>query len=465
MSLNTDATGRFWLENQNTHCVGLTPVNRLKHSWHQSIKLVYHIFKALGMQTHPNKTFLGKANKRFDSLGFANRPTGLTVSGTALSRRDTKLAQLYEQGASKKRIGLFLARWLGWGAGMLATSTVTATATLCPGATIGTLSGNPVAFSACSPNGGTYLIDVFFANNTLMLYSHQCGSLSPDLCTSAVDANTALADIGTNKLIDVGASYTGDCASENYDSASPMLSAPPNSVYCGQSSGNGDNTLYIRVQWDGTNLSFIDNKGPWYDTDTTTTMVEIASLHMRTSDSGNVIRWQTATELDNAGFDVQRERPDGTWVTLNKTLIKAKGDASEYEFVDTTAQHGITYRYRLEDIDLSGVRSYHIVETITITATAPFSFSSQPTKSKSPQLRPHASCGTATTAIITDFNTHGTRALSSAYPPTVGIPQPNSHVRSRCGMRSPKNIRAKLSTGGCKVAMTTRILMPPKCVA
>jgi len=46
--------------------------------------------------------------------GFAICPTGLTVSDAALSRRDKKIAQLYEQGASKRRIGVYLARWLGW---------------------------------------------------------------------------------------------------------------------------------------------------------------------------------------------------------------------------------------------------------------------------------------------------------------------------------------------------------------
>jgi len=41
-------------------------------------------------------------------------PTGLTVSDAALSRRDKKITRLYEQGASKRRVGLYLARWLGW---------------------------------------------------------------------------------------------------------------------------------------------------------------------------------------------------------------------------------------------------------------------------------------------------------------------------------------------------------------
>jgi len=85
-----------------------------RHGLRKSVKMVYGVLDALGMQTHPDKTFIGKGNKGFDFLGFAICPTGLTVSDAALSRRDTLIATLYEQGASKRRIRLYLARWLGW---------------------------------------------------------------------------------------------------------------------------------------------------------------------------------------------------------------------------------------------------------------------------------------------------------------------------------------------------------------
>jgi hypothetical protein len=63
---------------------------------------------------HPDKTYFGKVAKGFDWLGFHCCPTGITVSEAALSRRDKKLARLYEQKASKKHIALYLALWLGW---------------------------------------------------------------------------------------------------------------------------------------------------------------------------------------------------------------------------------------------------------------------------------------------------------------------------------------------------------------
>jgi Fibronectin type III domain len=46
----------------------------------------------------------------------------IKILSTTLSRRDTKISRLYEQGASKQRIGKYLARWLGWGSLVLMTS-------------------------------------------------------------------------------------------------------------------------------------------------------------------------------------------------------------------------------------------------------------------------------------------------------------------------------------------------------
>ncbi len=58
-----------------------------------------------------NRLLLNKwVKKGLNFLGFAICPTGLTVYDAALSRRDKKIAQLYEHGASEGRIGLYLAR-------------------------------------------------------------------------------------------------------------------------------------------------------------------------------------------------------------------------------------------------------------------------------------------------------------------------------------------------------------------
>lgn len=85
-----------------------------RRSLRKALKAQYAVLQALGVWAHPDKTFIGKVAKGFDFLGFHCCPTGMRVSGAALSRRDQKIARLYEQGASPRRIGRYLARWLGW---------------------------------------------------------------------------------------------------------------------------------------------------------------------------------------------------------------------------------------------------------------------------------------------------------------------------------------------------------------
>jgi len=140
-------------------------IQEKRHGLGKSVKKVYSVLDALGMQTHPVKTFIGKGNKGFDFLGFAICPTGLTVSDAALSRRDTKIATLFEQGASKRRIGLYLARWLGW-------ASITAAA-----------AWHGLAFAACpavSPN------------------SDWCACSPPSLaCRNGPTADSAVAILGT----------------------------------------------------------------------------------------------------------------------------------------------------------------------------------------------------------------------------------------------------------------------------
>jgi photosystem II stability/assembly factor-like uncharacterized protein len=70
------------------------------------------------------------------------------------------------------------------------------------------------------------------------------------------------------------------------------------------------------------------------------------------------IRWNTASELDNAGFNMYRsDKKNGEYVKMNTALIPAKGSATQgasYEFIDSDVQNRKTYYYKLEDIDLNG---------------------------------------------------------------------------------------------------------------
>jgi hypothetical protein len=67
------------------------------------------------------------------------------------------------------------------------------------------------------------------------------------------------------------------------------------------------------------------------------------------------LQWETATELDNAGFFINRsDNIDGQYQRINSTIIPAEGDGltgATYEFVDDDVINGQTYWYKLETID------------------------------------------------------------------------------------------------------------------
>jgi hypothetical protein len=93
--------------------------------------------------------------------------------------------------------------------------------------------------------------------------------------------------------------------------------------------------------------------------------VELSSFHaVRTPTGAVLITWTTASELNNAGFNVhRREGSTASFLTLNPTLIIGAGTSSEkhhYTFTDTTANPGVVYVYRLEDISLDGTRQVSI---------------------------------------------------------------------------------------------------------
>lgn len=70
------------------------------------------------------------------------------------------------------------------------------------------------------------------------------------------------------------------------------------------------------------------------------------------------IEWSTASELDTAGFNLQRgETPDGPFTRLNADLIPASPDpliGGRYTFTDTAVVAGRTYFYQLEDVETNG---------------------------------------------------------------------------------------------------------------
>jgi hypothetical protein len=74
-----------------------------------------------------------------------------------------------------------------------------------------------------------------------------------------------------------------------------------------------------------------------------------------------VVTWETASEVETAGFHVYRSRsPNGEFSRRTETLVPAEGDpliGASYRYVDEDVVWGQRYVYQLEEVELDGSRN------------------------------------------------------------------------------------------------------------
>ena len=93
------------------------------------------------------------------------------------------------------------------------------------------------------------------------------------------------------------------------------------------------------------------------------TLVDLVSFDAVGSDSKVLLRWKTASEIDNAGFNLYRSTSsNGKYVKINSSLIPGLGSSAigkEYEYVDSSVTNGAVYYYKLEDVEFDGASTMH----------------------------------------------------------------------------------------------------------
>jgi hypothetical protein len=93
------------------------------------------------------------------------------------------------------------------------------------------------------------------------------------------------------------------------------------------------------------------------------TLVALASFTATPYDGYVLVEWETASEIDNEGFNLWRsETRDGQYVQLNAALIPARGGptlGASYTYEDADVTDGVTYYYKLEDVDTHGTSTFH----------------------------------------------------------------------------------------------------------
>jgi len=84
----------------------------------KAMKVVNQVLAALGLEKHPEKTFIGRIERGFDFLGYHFHPDGLSVAKKTVENFLARAARLYEQEPGRafasSPLGLYAKRWLRW---------------------------------------------------------------------------------------------------------------------------------------------------------------------------------------------------------------------------------------------------------------------------------------------------------------------------------------------------------------
>ncbi|MCK4447208.1 MAG: DUF2341 domain-containing protein [Candidatus Marinimicrobia bacterium] len=107
--------------------------------------------------------------------------------------------------------------------------------------------------------------------------------------------------------------------------------------------------------------------------------VELSSFTATAGDGKVTLHWNTESEIENLGFNIYRGlNSNRKYTIINNQLIPGAGNSSsrhEYEYVDKDLTNGITYWYKLEDVDYSGNTELHgPVSATPVVKAAPSEF-------------------------------------------------------------------------------------------
>ena len=108
--------------------------------------------------------------------------------------------------------------------------------------------------------------------------------------------------------------------------------------------------------------------------------VELTDFGVECRSNGVVVKWSTESETENLGFIIQRKTvganhdlPEWSEIasyTSDQSLSGqgSTSEATDYSYTDTKVQSGLTYLYRLGDVDFSGIVALHKAVEITVGA-------------------------------------------------------------------------------------------------
>ena len=137
-------------------------------------------------------------------------------------------------------------------------------------------------------------------------------------------------------------------------------------------SGNSLFVGWLDPSVNGSHAALHMNGSLWLAKVTETLPVELTSFTALSSGNSVNLRWNTATEINNSGFSI--ERSFGVNNFHNISFINGKGTTtkpSSYSFIDNNLPSG-SYIYRLKQIDFDGTVTYS--KNVNVDITTPSAF-------------------------------------------------------------------------------------------
>ena len=104
--------------------------------------------------------------------------------------------------------------------------------------------------------------------------------------------------------------------------------------------------------------------------------VELSSFTGSVINNQILLNWKTATEINNYGFEVERNEDKGEYHTIG--FVKGSGNSNsekEYDFIDNGVSFAGKYQYRLKQIDTDGSFNYSGVVEVSLTAPLKYNLS------------------------------------------------------------------------------------------
>ncbi|MBU0712536.1 T9SS type A sorting domain-containing protein, partial [bacterium] len=106
----------------------------------------------------------------------------------------------------------------------------------------------------------------------------------------------------------------------------------------------------------------------WWDDDASLP-VELSSFTAENQSGGVLLKWSTESEIENLGFILERRDSKfeiGNWEEIagyiTDSRLQGQGSVThrtEYSYTDNAVTPGVTYEYRLGDVDYNGKVTWH----------------------------------------------------------------------------------------------------------